>query len=212
MHPDPYDTDIDVTRIKANKFERACRLFVLCVLVSLGGWVFETVGCFVAFGSSGDRGFLTLPLCPIYGISITAIYLLVGTPVRLTGPLGGRIRRTGLWRKTVQNKKWRKYAFYFIFVTLLSTAAELVTGLAMKPFGVKLWNYEDQPLNLFGVICPTYSLLWGVLITAFMSLAWKPLFDLIAKIPKRPLYSLSLTLAVPIAADFTVNAIKLFIG
>ena len=190
--------------------EYVCRLFVICVTISLVGWIFETLGCLVAFGALSDRGFLTLPLCPIYGISIIAIYLLVGTPVQLSGPLGGKIRKTALWKKVVQNKKWRKYAFYFVFVTLLSTAAELVTGLAVKPFGVELWSYEDQPLNLWGVICPTYSLLWGVLITAFMSLAWQPLYDLIFKIKKHTLYSLSLTLAVPIAADFSVNTIKLF--
>lgn len=193
----------------SNRFEYICRLFVLCVIISFGGWVFETVGCLIAFGALTDRGFLTLPLCPIYGISIIAIYLLSGTPVYLSGPLGGRIRRTALWQRVVQNKKWRKYAFYFVFVTLLSTAAELVTGLAMKPFGVELWSYEDQPLNLWGVICPTYSLLWGVLITAFMSLAWNPLSTLIAKIKKTVLYSLSLTLAVPIAADFFVKAFNL---
>ena len=186
-----------------------CRLLITAVLVSFMGWCFEKLCRYVAFGSAADRGFLTLPLCPIYGISVVAIFFLMGTPSRIGGVLGEKIKITRLWRRVIGDKTWRQYIFYFIFVALLSTLAELVTGLCMKPFGVKLWDYSQKPFNFLGIICLEYSLLWGALITAFMGTLWKPLYGLVKKIPKRESFILAVTLAVAIIADFAVGIVYL---
>lgn len=193
----------------AERTDKARRLFVVGVLLSFGGWVLETLASRIIHGTFGDRGFLTLPLCPIYGCSTVAVYLLAGVPERLHGLIGGRARLTRLWRRTVKNKKWRKYAFYFIFVTLLATAAELVTGVIAKALGVTLWDYSNQPLNLFGVICPAFSLLWGVFITLFMGIFWGRIYGAVCRIKRGMLFSMTLTLAIPIAVDFIVGAIYL---
>ena len=179
----------------------AYRLFVLGVLISFSGWVFEIVGRYLVYNDLSDRGFLTLPLCPIYGISVVSVYLLIGTPSNLHGIIGASIRKT---------KTWRKGVFYFLFVTLISTVAELVTGLGAKSAGITLWDYSERPLNLFGIICLSYSLMWGVLITVFMSLLWKPLYSLISRIKINILFPLSLTLVITIIADFTVSIIRTF--
>ena len=46
---------------------------LLFVLISFGGWCFEKVGRYFLYGSLGDRGFLSLPLCPIYGTCVLGI-------------------------------------------------------------------------------------------------------------------------------------------
>lgn len=197
------------TGARRGGLETVCRLFIMAVGVSFMGWCFEKLGRYLAFGSSADRGFLTLPLCPIYGISVVAIYLFMGTPKHISGVWGKKIRMTRPWRRVVGDSAWRKYLFYFIFVAVLSTAAELITGLCMKPFGVMLWDYSGKPFNFMGVICLEYSLMWGALITAFMGLLWKPLWRLVKRIVPRYAFILSVTLAVPIIADFTVGIVHL---
>ncbi len=192
---------------REEKIDKLCRLTLICTLISFAGWIFEKIGRWIAFSDAGDRGFLTLPLCPIYGISVTAVFLLCGTPTFLRGFVGGKIRKSRLWKRTVKNKAWRKYAFYFIFVTLLSSTAELLVGLASRAVGLTLWDYSDRAFNLFGVVCLSFSLMWGVLITLFMGFIWKPMYTLIHKIPKRSARQMAFVIGVAVGADFCVNAI-----
>ena len=58
------------------------RLFLMFMLISCIGWCMETVYVLLRFGHLSDRGFLSMPFCPIYGTSILAIYLLLGPPGR----------------------------------------------------------------------------------------------------------------------------------
>ena len=75
------------------RFVKACRLTLIAVAISFGGWCFEKVGRYVVYGGVGDRGFLHLPLCPIYGISTALIFLLTGTPRETQGVVGRLITR-----------------------------------------------------------------------------------------------------------------------
>lgn len=192
---------------KNDSVVEACRLALISMFISFAGWCFEKIARIIAYGADGDRGFLTLPLCPIYGISVVAIFLLCGTPTELSGPIGSRIRRTSLWKRLVKGKRWRKYAFYFVFVTVVSTAAELIVGLATKPFGIMLWDYSDKAFNFLGIICPSFSLLWGTLITLFMGFLWKPLYGMFSRLSRKTTVTAALTLSFAVAVDFTVNVI-----
>ena len=41
------------------------------------------------------------------------------------------------------------------------TAAELFAGLILNVrLGLHIWNYSKLPLNLYGQICPAFSLIW----------------------------------------------------
>ena len=56
------------------------KYFLLTMLLSFIGWAFETVYVYFLFGRYTDRGFMTMPFCPIYGCSMMAAYFLLGTP------------------------------------------------------------------------------------------------------------------------------------
>ena len=59
------------------------------------------------------------------------------------------------------------------FITLL----ELIFGIVFNIIlGMRIWDYSKMPLNLFGQICPVFSLFW-----AGLSLAALPLARLINK-------------------------------
>lgn len=177
---------------------------IAAVCISFAGWVFEKLGRYMIFGATGDRGFLSLPVCPIYGISVIAIYLLLGTPKAPGGVVGTRIGATSFGGRIYRSGVWR-VTLYFLLVTLISTAAELVTGLFMRSIGITLWDYSERAFNLFGIICPSFSLIWGALITLLMGFAWTPFYSRICAIPKRVAAPLAFTLVTAAAADFAVS-------
>ena len=52
------------------------------------------------------------------------------------------------------------------------TAVELLFGVLFNiVFGMGVWDYSDMPYNLFGLICPAFSLAWLGLSLVFLPLA-----------------------------------------
>ena len=41
---------------------------------------------------------------------------------------------------------------------------ELCIGIVFNlSYSMKIWDYSDQPLNLFGQVCPLFTVLWGLI-------------------------------------------------
>ena len=113
------------------------------------GWVWES--CYVSAKKRHwvNRGFLHLPLLPIYG-SGAIVVLFVSLPIRDNPVL-----------------------VYFAGAAA-ATVLELVVGLAMEQlFKVKYWDYSNQKFNYKGVICLSSTLFWGVLSVFLMEVAQK---------------------------------------
>ena len=90
-------------------------------------------------GRHGRKCLLLLPLCPVYGLGALAILhmplLLQSHPVAI-----------------------------FIAGGLLATLSEYVVGAFYHwGVGVRFWDYSQIPGNLSGLICPLYTLFWGLL-------------------------------------------------
>ena len=90
-------------------------------------------------GGHGRKCLLFLPLCPVYGLGAVAILhmppLLQSHPVSI-----------------------------FIVGGLLATLAEYAVGaFYLWGIGVRFWDYSEAPGNLAGLICPLYTLFWGLL-------------------------------------------------
>lgn len=67
--------------------------------------------------------------------------------------------------------KWAIVVIVFFALTLL----EYLTGLIfIKGFKIKLWDYSDRFLNVQGIICPLFSLLWGGIGAGFVYLLYDP--------------------------------------
>ena len=57
-------------------------------------------------------------------------------------------------------KKWQQV----IIGTIIATALEFVTGIIVNLWlGLDVWDYSDQPGNILGQICPTFTLAWTFL-------------------------------------------------
>ncbi len=114
-------------------------LAALFLIFSFLGWIVDVIGTSVHDGFYSDRGFLSLPLCPIYGFG--AVFM-----ISLLRPFSDNI------------------PLLFLFSMLICTAWELSVGLILKAlFNDKWWDYTDELFNFKGLICPKCSLYWGIL-------------------------------------------------
>lgn len=107
-------------------------------IYSFMGWVWES--CYVSAKEKRfvNRGFVTGPVCTIYGCGALSVYLL-------------------LW------KHQSNLIFLFFAGMLVATILEYVTSYFMELiFHASWWDYSSQKYNLNGRICLGASLGWGV--------------------------------------------------
>lgn len=107
-------------------------------IYSFLGWCLEV--CYAALNTRTfvNRGFLNGPYCPIYGVGVVIVILLV-FPLR------------------------KNMLLLYVASVVLTSVLELVTGFALeKIFHYRWWNYSDVPFNIDGYVCLKFSLMWGI--------------------------------------------------
>lgn len=151
------------------------------VLYSFLGFLLEVAFARVTHHPKKDRKcFLLLPLCPVYGVGALLIHWLAG------------MADVPLWVMTAG--------------CLGATAAEFGAGLFYRHvLGVDFWDYSDRPHNLYGLVCPQFSLYWMVL--ALILVYWVDPFviPLLQAIPAR----LGPPMAIVLGVDGLVSALAL---
>lgn len=123
------------------------------------GWIFESAYVSILQKRLVNRGFLRIPMLPIYG-SGAVMMLWVSIPVQDS-----------------------------LFLTWLSgvigaTILEYVTGYVMELlFKVRYWDYSDQKFNLHGYICLSSSIAWGFLTILMTHVIHKPFERAVLSLP-----------------------------
>lgn len=106
-------------------------------LYSFMGWIWESSYVSIKEKHLVNRGFVTGPVCTIYGIGAVSVYLILR-------PLEGH----GLW--------------LFLGGILLATVLEYFTAWFMETlFHTIWWDYSKERFNLHGRICLKSSIAWG---------------------------------------------------
>ena len=101
------------------------------------GWCAEVLYAAAVEKRFVNRGFLNGPVCPIYGVGVALIALLMG-------PFSGNLLAL------------------FIGSMILGSALEWTAGFLLeKIFRQKWWDYSNEPHNLNGYVCLKFSVLWG---------------------------------------------------
>lgn len=187
-------TVVDMIGEKSKTEYGVSRYFILTALLSFLGWAFETVCFLIMTGGYHDRGFMTLPFCPIYGCSLTIVYFVLGTPDEGAGLLAGAKRR-GV-----------RYALYLAFAFLIPTAMEFIVGLFFdRALQIRLWDYSTRFLNIRGYVCLRNSLIWTGLIFLFMKFVLPFLKDLVGRLPKPVARTLAFVLLALSLIDTSMN-------
>ncbi|MGN1090680.1 MAG: putative ABC transporter permease [Huintestinicola sp.] len=107
--------------------------FLVCSFI---GWVYEVLLTWAVFGYYTDRGFLPLPLCPIYGFGGMLMLAAAG---KIKNPAG-----------------------VFLLSALTATLLELGASYIIEAvLHMKLWDYSDWAYNFEGRIAPLSSAIFG---------------------------------------------------
>ena len=123
------------------------------------GWVFESTYVSLKQHHFVNRGFLRLPMLPLYGTG-AVMMLWVSLPVK--------------------NNLFLVYCSGVVAATLL----EYVTGYVMERlFKVRYWDYSSQKFNLHGYICLTSSIAWGFLTILMTEVIHKPIERFVLNLP-----------------------------
>ena len=113
---------------------------ILCyfIIYSLFGWCAEVVYSTTKTGEFINRGFLSGPMCPIYGFgALMVIYIL--SPFQ------------------------ENVLLLFIGSVIITTFLEGIAGFILqKLFKTTWWNYSDEPFNIMGYVCLRFSIYWGL--------------------------------------------------
>ena len=148
------------------------------------GWCTEVVFAAVNKGRFVNRGFLNGPVCPIYGVGILLVVLLLG-PVK------------------------DNLLLLYVGSVLLTTVVELVTGFVMeKAFHHRWWDYSKMPLNIGGYVCLQFSLLWGVACVLVVDVIHPLIQSFIDWIPHTVGTILLIVFTVTFLADLILTILK----
>lgn len=131
--------------------------FCICILFAIGsmiGWVIELF--FRRFVSSKkwiNPGFLVGPYIPLYGFGLSGLFLI------------DYYIRFDEW---FNFSPWINDVLVILIMCIVMTLIEYIAGIIfIKGMGIKLWDYSDRKGNIQGIICPLFSLFWGVIAAFF---------------------------------------------
>lgn len=141
-----------------SEFEASFLIITFLFMVgSMSGWVLELF--FRRFISTKNPqrkwinpGFLTGPALPLYGFGLVALFIMSLLP----------------YVGTDNNITLKIAMIAVIAMGVMMTVIEYIAGLIfIKGLKIKLWDYTDEWLNIQGVICPKFSVIWTVLAAVY---------------------------------------------
>ena len=195
-----------VDNSKKRDFQSASLLFFS---VSFFGWLFETILCGGVNGEFCDRGFLTLPFCPIYGAPTCILFLIFGKPTngRFYEYLLKKLKKDRGQVRVLTKILFKTLSIFLYFFTsaVLATVFEFVIGLTFENAGLSLWSYSGMKYSYKGVVCLPISVGWGLLMVFFAQFPLPWIEKKIIALPDKLKRALTAILWTAILADFLYN-------
>lgn len=164
------------------------QMFLYFCWYSLLGWMMESTYCSVMEKHWINRGFLHLPLCPIYGVGVLIM-------INFFAPF-------------TENP-----LLFYIMATVVMSAWEYLVGWLLEvTTHIKYWDYSHKKFNLKGRICLSNCLWWGI--ASYLVIFWlHPATErLLDHIPTLPRQVIGVALAVVVLGDtaITIRQLALF--
>ena len=129
---------------------------------SAAGWLIESLYCSIGEGRIINRGFLTGPMCPIYGTAALVMTVCLYNPF-FDRPL-----------------------LVFLLGMLLCNAVEYMTSFLMeKLFHARWWDYTYEFLNIRGRVCLKHTMYWAILSIAFVYVIHPGIDKMLRAIPEK---------------------------
>ena len=132
---------------------------LLFFFYSAAGWLLESIYCSIGEKRIINRGFLTGPLCPIYGTAALVMTILIYNPF-----------------------KDRPLMIFLLGIVLCDIVEYFTSYIMEKLFSARWWDYTYEFLNIGGRICLKHTLYWGIISVAFVRVLHPAVENLYAKI------------------------------
>ncbi len=156
-------------------------MFHMFIFWSFIGWGVEVCYMTLETGEYQNRGFLNMPICPIYGFGVIMVTVFFRPVAHTIIPL-------------------------FFATSLLCTTFELLVGLGMeKLFQTRWWDYSHERFNYRGYICLKVSILWGVGCTTVVRFVQPMVEAVIDKMPVHLGFALILLWSALIVIDIVAS-------
>lgn len=156
-------------------------IFLIFIIYSFIGWLWETLLIAVRDRKFVNRGFLFGPICPIYGCGAILCSIV----------LFGRVSNPGL---------------LFVIGAVLCTSLEFATHWALeKLFHARWWDYSDEKFNLAGRICLKSAIAFGFCILVLIDFLHPFLLLRVSSLPRRVLWITALIIYSVFIADISLT-------
>ncbi len=160
-------------------------LFYYFIIYSFMGWCIETVYATINKREFINRGFLHGPFCPIYGFGTLSIIILLK-------PIGNN------------------YIFLFLGSVFLTSFLEYITGYILETaFNSTWWDYSNNPYNLNGRICLSFSIIWGLVSMFILKVVHPYITYIVNLIPSNIGQMIFYIALLYFIVDFTITVITI---
>lgn len=169
-------------KTKLQSIDGLCYLFLIFLIGSLVGWIYEEIFYWFTEGMLRNRGILYGPWLPIYGIGALGIYAL--KPAK------------------------KNPVLLFLLCAVVTGVVEYIIGyVGIRFFHLRLWDYRGLFLNLQGIICLRSVLSFAVMGVVFHYLLEPILEKLVGKISSKKFRIFCLILLVLFLVDCVLSAL-----
>lgn len=122
-----------------------------------------------------NPGFLSGPWLPLYGCGVVVLYILsIGEQFVLNLDSGGI----------------GHYIIMFIVMSFFMTLIEYIAGVIfINGMHIKLWDYSNEKWNIKGIICPKFTVFWGILSLLYYFLLFPHIHALVLWFIEHPWFS-----------------------
>lgn len=167
----------------AELYRKYCAAAILFTVCGICGWVYETALTSYIWGRFADRGFLHIPVLPIYGVFAFLMLPLF--------------------------KKRNGWLTVFFGGTILTTVLELVFSYIIEwTIGKRLWSYASWDFNFQGRISLYSSLIFGIMSVILIKIAYPLVKTLDRKASASVMYFLGSLVTIVIISDFIFSFIS----
>ena len=130
----------------------------LFFVYSFLGWVLEVSAAAIKHKHFANKGLVNGPFCIIYGVTTSIVSTIY-------------YELNGIW--------------LFMASAIMSAVIEWLAGhFIEKLYHERWWDYSDRKWNIDGYVCPSMTLLWGLLCTVAVTWGNKLFIDLFDMMPR----------------------------
>ncbi len=158
-------------------YKKYCAAVVLFTFCGICGWIYETALTSYLWGRFAERGFLHIPVLPIYGVFAFLMLPLF--------------------------KKHNGWLTVFFGGMVITTALEFISSYIIEwTIHEKLWSYSSWDFNFQGRISLYSTLIFGVLSVILIKLVYPLVRRIYNNAPAVTIYFMGTLFTVTIIFDF----------